>query len=169
MRKTGNIRGFRVGHAVALAAVCAVAMVLPAAAVAGGNHRASVTAHTASKQPCRFYRNVQQLINDVSHVPADSLTLDECGVSLASVCAAEQYNRQHSRNVPFYTNQNFYRSCERAYRFLRSGYLQRSNRAGDCSAIGWAAVLISPFVPVESIGAKLLAVAVGVEFKLNNC
>ncbi|MBV9168913.1 MAG: hypothetical protein JOZ81_02365 [Chloroflexi bacterium] len=85
------------------------------------------------------------------------------------MCAAEQYNSRHNRNVPFYRNEIFYRSCEHAYRFLRSGYLQRSNRAFDCGAIGWAAVLISPFVPVESIGAKLLALAVGVSFKLNGC
>jgi hypothetical protein len=159
-----KIRIFRLSYALALAAMCSGALVVPAAAVASSGHRA----HIAS-QPCRFYRNVRQLINDVSHVPADSLTLDECGVALASVCAAEQYNSRNTRNVPFYRNQIFYRSCEHAYRFLRSGYLQRSNRASDCGAIGWAAVLISPFVPVESIGAKLLALAVGVSFKLNGC
>jgi hypothetical protein len=154
----------RLRYVVAAATVCA--LLVPAVALAGKTHHA--TAHAAS-HPCRFYRNVQSLINDVSQVPADSLTLDECGVALASVCAAEQYNERHSRNVPFYTNQNFYRSCERAYRFLKSSYLRRSNSKFDCGLLGWAAVFISPFVPVETIEAKLLAVAVGATFKFAGC
>ncbi len=159
-------RRFRLGQALALVAICSAIIVVPGAAVAARSQRVDAIAHTAS-QPCRFYKNVQQLIRDVSKVPADYLTFDECGVALASVCAAEQYNSRHNRHVPFYTNQTFYRSCERAYRFLRSGYLQRSKRSGDCSAIGWAALLITPFVPLETLEARLLAVAVGIDFKLN--
>ena len=169
MRNTLNIRRFRLRHAVALTAICSAVLVLPAASLAGSNHQARLTPYTArAKSPCRFYQTVQALINDVSNVPADSLTLDECGVALAAVCVAEQYNKQHSTNVAFYRSQNFYRSCERAYLFLKSGYLQR--KIGNaCGFVTWAFPIILPFAAPDFVVAKIIAVGVGLAPKFAGC
>jgi hypothetical protein len=125
------------------------------------------TAHIAS--PCGSRREVAQLVKEAEYpVVPDNFypNLSYCAKPFSVACAAQQFNREHDTNVPFYKDAAFYHRCEGAYALLRRRSHPRSFSYGLCGVISWAALIGGPWVPEATLPAKLVTVIFGVSLKL---